>query len=114
MLRQNLRVKNAPESERGRDWRDDAACLDEDPKYFDDDHWKYLTVKEKEQVRKICRECPVIVQCLQDAFNNKGGGIRAGMPEAEWRKIPAKKRSTIGQEALIRMIDSKLPTYTSV
>lgn len=48
------------------DWRDDAACLGADPKLFFPDS-KYVEPKAE----ALCASCPVRIECLVFAIENK-------------------------------------------
>lgn len=58
------------------DWRHSAECRDAEPTLFDDD--TYL-----ELARRYCQQCPVSADCLQDALELGGAGVRAGTTEAQ-------------------------------
>lgn len=106
-----LRLKYAPQSERGVDWRDRALCLKEDPELFFPTGTTGRAADQIERARRICRECPVIMECLQNALrNNNQYGIAGGLTESERKKNRTDIESgKLGRTALIALIDSKLP-----
>jgi len=111
-MRENLRVKYAPQSERGIDWRDNAACLTADPELFFPNGPAGLSLDQIERARRICRDCPVIMECLANALklsNSNQFGIAGGLTEKE-RKEKRKdiEDGKLGRVALIEYIDSKL------
>lgn len=73
------------------DWRDRAACLDEDPELF-------FPISEvgpgAEQVRRaksVCARCPVRAECLNYAVDNGlGFGVFGGTTAQERRRLPAR------------------------
>lgn len=79
-------------------WKDRAACKYLDPDEFDTEplaqrprrkhgsHWAYA--------RMICRECPVVRDCLNFAIDNdEPTGIWGGMTRSE-RTVEKKARGT--------------------
>jgi len=106
----SLRYKYAPESERGDDWRTRANCRDEDPELFFPIGTSGTALEQIRRARKICRECPVIMECLENAlqFRNQEG-VAAGLTASERntkRKAFAQGRLT--KHALHTLIDEKL------
>jgi WhiB family redox-sensing transcriptional regulator len=68
---------------RHQDWRDRAACRDEDPGLFfpADDGTGVAATRE---ARAICAGCPVSAQCLQFALSSpERWGTWGGLPEQE-------------------------------
>lgn len=71
---------------RARDWRTEAACLDEDPELF------FPVVEEgplcADQVaaaKAVCARCPVRRLCLDDASGRLTHGIAGGLTAEERR-----------------------------
>jgi WhiB family redox-sensing transcriptional regulator len=63
-------------------WRDYAACLGEDTEIFYPDKGR-----SPAQARRICGQCPVQAECLNDAFlSNERFGVRGGLTEHERRR----------------------------
>lgn len=53
------------------EWRDHAACLDIDEDIFFEEEYE-------EQANRICNQCPVFYECLEDAiFYDDSEGFRA-------------------------------------
>jgi WhiB family redox-sensing transcriptional regulator len=67
-------------SDTGKHWTDDAACLGLEQffhSYKDDD---------KKIAKDICAECPVRLECLQDALDmHERFGVRGSVDERELR-----------------------------
>ena len=64
-------------------WRDQAACLKEDPEvfFFQDD-------RSIELAKAVCQHCPVSNQCLEDSIRTRDYyGIRAGLTGPSRRRI---------------------------
>lgn len=113
-MNKDLRIKYAPQPERGADWRDRAACLRQDPELFFPIGTSGPARDQIEKARRICRECPVIMECLENALRHTGQfGIAGGLTEAERRKKrPDIINGKLGREALLQFIDTKLPRYS--
>ncbi|MGV9002096.1 MAG: WhiB family transcriptional regulator [Candidatus Saccharimonadaceae bacterium] len=92
-----------PSLESGADWRNRAACLTEDPELFFPIGNKGVALLQIEQAKKICSQCKVIEQCLQQALGNgEDFGVWGGLSEDERRAINRKTRRQIsmGRSAL--------------
>lgn len=109
-MREDLRVKYAPQIERGTDWRDRAACLPYDPELFFPIGTSGPTIEQIERARRICRDCPVIMECLQNALKTTDQyGIAGGLTESERKKKRKDIQSgKIGKAAIIEFIDTKI------
>lgn len=100
MSGRDLKFKYAPSAERGRHWSEDALCLTEDPEIFFPASKRNF---DTERARKICVQCPVILECLQDALRMKNSdqdGVLGGLTADE--RIKLRKRVSQG----------KLPEFT--
>lgn len=68
-------------------WTDRAACAGEDVDFFPDP----TDLPGNQAAKNICRSCPVIADCLDDAMREEpaGGryGIRGGLTPEERRKL---------------------------
>lgn len=63
-------------------WALDALCGERDPEEF------FVQGSEQKKVKSLCFDCPVQIQCLADALDNKiYYGVWGGMTERERRKI---------------------------
>ena len=63
-------------------WALQAACGEHDPEKF------FVQGSEQKKVKSVCFECPVQIQCLADAMDNKiYFGVWGGMTERERRKL---------------------------
>ena len=68
------------------DWRDRARCLDEDPDLFFPIGSTGPALVQAEEAKAICRQCPVITDCLEWALTNfQDSGVWGGTTEDERR-----------------------------
>src|SRR5687767_2880205 len=87
-----LRPRNLPptslESEFFMDWRQQAACLDEDPELFFPVGTTGPALEQVERAKAVCRSCAVIDACLEWALeSNQDAGVWGGMSEDERRTL---------------------------
>lgn len=73
---------------RTTDWRDAAACRQEEPELFFpkgyEGPWQHVI----EQAKTVCRRCPAIEQCLQFALTNSiNDGIYGGLTTNERKSL---------------------------
>jgi WhiB family redox-sensing transcriptional regulator len=73
-------------TERAKDWRDFAACADEDPELFapETGHTEEQRAQAFEQAHRalqVCATCPVIASCRQWAADN---GVTSGVWGGVW------------------------------
>jgi WhiB family transcriptional regulator, redox-sensing transcriptional regulator len=69
-------------------WRDKAACLDEDPELFFPIGSTGRAFEQVMQAKAVCRRCPVMTQCLEWALKIKQDvGVWGGMDEDERRVL---------------------------
>src|SRR5690606_17070380 len=72
------------DTEPADDWRDLAACRDEDPELFFPIGTSGPALLQVEQAKAVCRRCSVIDQCLAEALQRREMyGIWGGTTEAE-------------------------------
>ncbi len=72
-------------------WRDLAACRDEDPELFFPIGHTGPAVMQAEQAKAVCRRCPVQWECLNWALENgEDDGVWGGKTDKERRRL--KKR----------------------
>lgn len=70
------------------DWREVAACRDEDPELFFPIGTSGPAVMQAEQAREVCRDCPAIGYCALFAFEaGQDSGVWGGMTEEERRAV---------------------------
>lgn len=70
------------------DWRQDAACIGEDPELFFPVGTTGPALEQVERAKAVCRRCPVIDQCLEWALaTNQDSGVWGGMSEDERRAL---------------------------
>lgn len=63
-------------------WRRRAACRDHDPQMFAGE-----SAQATRRAREVCRECPVIGECLQSALAHEETGVWGGTSEDERRAL---------------------------
>jgi WhiB family transcriptional regulator, redox-sensing transcriptional regulator len=72
------------------DWRDQAACLDEDPELFFPVGSTGPALEQTERAKAVCAGCPVRAACLDWAVETgQHAGVWGGMSEDErraWRR----------------------------
>jgi WhiB family redox-sensing transcriptional regulator len=70
------------------DWRDRARCLDEDPDLFFPIGSTGPAVVQAARAKQVCRQCPVIQDCLDWALSNyQDSGVWGGTTEEERRAM---------------------------
>jgi len=76
----------APSTSAGDDWRDRAACRDEDPELFFPTGTDGPALLQVEQAKAVCRRCPVTDECLSWALaTGQDHGVWGGTTEEERR-----------------------------
>ena len=79
--------------ERGADWRQQAACLSEDPELFFPIGTTGPAVRQAAEARAICRQCPALAPCLSWALQT---GVEHGVWGAhteEERRVLRRRRT---------------------
>lgn len=81
--------RQAPEPSPDRGWMADALCAQIDPAlFFPEIGESYLAAK------RICGECPVRSECLEDALlAERQWGIAGGLTERERQRLKTKRRN---------------------
>jgi WhiB family redox-sensing transcriptional regulator len=75
-------------TDRGADWRDEAACLHTDPDLFFPVSTTGPALRQADEAKRICRTCPVRTPCLTWALDQGNfSGIWGGTTEDERRAI---------------------------
>ncbi|MDF3301261.1 WhiB family transcriptional regulator [Streptomyces tropicalis] len=70
------------------DWREHAACRDEDPDLFFPIGTSGPALLQAEQAKAVCRGCPVQERCLQWALDTgQAIGVWGGTGENERRAL---------------------------
>jgi WhiB family transcriptional regulator, redox-sensing transcriptional regulator len=70
------------------DWRQRAACLDEDPELFFPVGTTGPALDQVERAKQVCRRCDVAEACLEWALDtNQDAGVWGGMSEDERRSL---------------------------
>lgn len=82
------------------DWRDRAACRDEDPELFFPVSDVGPGARQTAEAKTVCGRCPVRRECLDFALDNGlDYGIFGGTTERERREIKVARRSSDAAEA---------------
>ena len=70
------------------DWRNLAACVNEDPELFFPIGSTGPAVEQVERAKAICHGCAVTEQCLEWALEtNQDAGVWGGLSEEERRSL---------------------------
>ena len=70
------------------DWRQKAACIDEDPELFFPVGTTGPALEQVERAKTVCRRCDVADQCLEWALStNQDAGGWGGLSEDERRTL---------------------------
>ena len=70
------------------DWRQRAACLDEDPELFFPIGTTGAALEQVEQAKEVCARCAVTEHCLEWALaTNQDAGVWGGLSEEERRSL---------------------------
>ena len=70
------------------DWRQQAACIDEDPELFFPVGTTGSALEQVEAAKQVCRRCEVIDACLEWALaTNQDAGVWGGTSEEERRTL---------------------------
>lgn len=65
-------------------WERDAACVDKPTEWFFPDREGRGTGGQYDKGRAVCADCPVRVECLNDALSKaEGYGLRGGLTPRE-------------------------------
>lgn len=79
------------------DWREDAACLDEDPELFFPISEVGLGAEQVKRAKSVCGRCPVQNRCLEHALEQGlGYGVFGGATPQERRLMPAAAKHRAG------------------
>ena len=70
------------------DWRNRAACIDEDPELFFPVGTTGPAVEQADAAKRVCARCDVREPCLEFALaTNQESGVWGGTSEDERRKL---------------------------
>jgi WhiB family redox-sensing transcriptional regulator len=74
-------LRLAPTAEERR-WTTEALCADGDPDRL------FVTGAAQREAAKLCRDCPVLMECLADALDNRiEFGVWGGLTERQRRAL---------------------------
>lgn len=74
------------------DWRDRAACLEEDPELFFPIGNTGPATLQIEEAKTVCARCDVVETCLNWAIESgQDSGVWGGMSEDERRALKRRK-----------------------
>lgn len=80
------------------DWRNSAACRDQDPELFFPVGTTDRALAQLERAKAVCRACPVREPCLQWAMGSEPigqeSGVCAGLSESERRSLKRRAART--------------------
>ncbi|MEV8554702.1 WhiB family transcriptional regulator [Streptomyces glaucescens] len=75
-------------------WREQAACHDEDPDLFFPIGTSGPALMQTEQAKAVCRRCPVREPCLEFALDTgQTLGVWGGTGEAERRALQRRRKA---------------------
>lgn len=87
----------------GDEWRERAACRDEDPELFFPISEVGLGAKQVNRAKAVCARCPVASECLADALDHGlDFGIFGGMTPRERRSLTRQATRTSSTERAAR------------
>lgn len=79
------------------DWRDRAACRDEDPELFFPISTGGPSLRQIALAKQVCRRCPVRSDCLDWALTTgQDAGVWGGLGPAERRALARTRRAPNG------------------
>ena len=94
-------------------WQDTGSCATEDPELFfpiglhdTQTEWR---------ARNICRDCPVIMECLAYALaNGEQFGMWGGLTEKERKNLDKTSELRFSKEALVQYINERKPRILEI
>lgn len=76
-----------------QNWRERAACREEDPDLFFPIGTTGPALVQTEDAKTVCHGCPVRAECLRWALENgQDTGVWGGLDEAERRTLKRRSR----------------------
>lgn len=100
------------------DWRHQAACRDQDRDLFFPDGKTGPYLKQIQQAKAVCHTCPVIVECLSWAIDNREMyGVYGGMDETERQKLLRRTRRIAAPRSdrkWVQILRNRLPEYQAL
>jgi WhiB family transcriptional regulator, redox-sensing transcriptional regulator len=81
-------------------WHEDVACREADPDLFFPIGTTEVALRQMEEAKRICRDCPMQIQCLGWALENGAAdGVWGGTTPDERRVIRSMSRKTTATRA---------------
>ena len=82
------------------DWRNDAACREEDPELFFPVGTSGPALMQIAEAKRVCRRCTVTEACLKWALESgQDAGVWGGMSEDERRALKRRRQRPRGRTA---------------
>jgi len=96
-----------PVIEKDHTWRNDAACLEEDPELFFPIGTTGPAIGQAQNAREVCDGCDVEAKCLVWALTqNINEGVWGGTTEAERRALKRRMKRARDTEDATRKMES--------
>ena len=98
-----------------RNWRDEAACLHEDPELFFPIGTTGRALEQIEEAKAVCKHCPVIKKCLEWALDtNQDAGVWGGLSDEERRLLRRRRqRRRLAEPVRAGPEIAYIPRYTN-
>lgn len=104
-------IGSVPDVPRAADWRDFAACRQEEPRLFFPDGSTGPWLLVIEQAKAVCGRCPAVDWCLQWALETgQESGIWGGLSEDERRAMKRRGRARPRSEPEDALVFTKTGT----
>lgn len=88
---------------RAEDWRQFAACRDEDPDlFFPTAEVGPVYEAQVAEAKRVCARCPVRARCLVEALERIPAGVAGGLDEDERRGVAAAASRTLSAGGVAR------------
>jgi WhiB family redox-sensing transcriptional regulator len=89
-------VPDAPEPTELRSWTTDALCATRDPDLL------FVTGAAQREAARLCRGCPVRLECLADALDNEVEfGVWGGLTERQRRALLKRSPDVVSWRAVL-------------
>lgn len=82
------------------DWARLGACRDVDPELL------FVSGAQQHRAKRVCRDCPVRLECLTDALDNRiEYGVWGGLTERERRALLKRRPDVRSWRALLESLE---------